>query len=143
MAVLVYVLVVLLSMVALLVVINPSGPVHSVFTVTGTSTALLNSTVQVRITLVPIGQIGLTGLLLTFTEIGTGTVISTKNESKYNYRFILYSNLHCKTTSIVLLYIAEPTVTVQVYRPESDKLRFLMERVVPVVTSSTSSLIHL
>ena len=62
----------------MLVVINPSGPVHTVFTVTRTSTAGLNSTVHVRVTLAPMGQIGLTGLLLMVTKIGAGTVINKK-----------------------------------------------------------------
>ena len=57
----------------MLVVINPSGPVHTVFTVTGTFTEGLNSTVQVRVTLDPIGRIGLTGSLVRTTEFGFGT----------------------------------------------------------------------
>ena len=51
----------------------PTGPTHTVFTVIGTSTAGLSSTVQVRVTLEPIGQIGLYWLLVTLTEYGTGT----------------------------------------------------------------------
>ena len=38
---------------AVLAVINPAGPVHVVFTVTGTSTEGLNSIVQVRVTELP------------------------------------------------------------------------------------------
>ena len=57
----------------MLVVINPAGPVHTVFTVTGRSTAGLKSTVQVRVTVDPTGRIGLTGTLVIFTEVGAGT----------------------------------------------------------------------
>ena len=56
-----------------------SGPVHTVFTVTGTSTDGLNSTVQVRITLAdPIGRTanGLAWSLVTCTEAGAGTKCS-------------------------------------------------------------------
>ena len=53
--------------------VTPSGPVHTVFTITGTSTAGLNSTVQVRVTFDLTGRTGLTGLLVTLTEVGTGT----------------------------------------------------------------------
>ena len=50
-----------------------SGPVHTVFTVTGTSTDGFNFTVQVRVTLAdPTGWTGLTGSLNTIT-MGTGT----------------------------------------------------------------------
>ena len=48
----------------------PSGPVHSVFTVTGTSTAELNSTVQVRVTLEP--AITPSGAMI-ITPVGAGT----------------------------------------------------------------------
>ena len=61
---------------AVLVVINPFGPVHTVLTVTRTSTAGLNSTVQVRVTSDPTGRIGLTGSLVTVTEDGAGTVLT-------------------------------------------------------------------
>ena len=58
----------------MLVVINPAGPVHTVFTVTGTSTAGLNSTVHVRVTLGNTkGCMGLTGSLVIVTEFGGGT----------------------------------------------------------------------
>ena len=60
---------------AVLVFINPFGPVHTVLTVTGTSTAGLNSTVQVRVTSDPTGWIGLIGSLVTVTEVGAGTVL--------------------------------------------------------------------
>ena len=53
----------------------PSGPLHIMFTVTGTSIALLNSTVQVRVTLaVPIGRMGLVGTLVMLMDTGAGTV---------------------------------------------------------------------
>ena len=51
-----------------------SSVVHTVFTVTGTSTAGLNSTAQVRVTLDPKGGIGLGMLLDSITEVGAGTV---------------------------------------------------------------------
>ena len=53
--------------------VAPSGPVHTVLTVTGTSTAGLNSTVQVRVISDPTGRMGLTGSLVTITEVGSGT----------------------------------------------------------------------
>ena len=52
----------------MVVVINPAGPVHTVFTVTGTSTAGLNITVQVRVTADPTAMV----LLVIVTE----TIIS-------------------------------------------------------------------
>jgi hypothetical protein len=56
-------------------ILNPSGPLHIAFTVTGTSTASLNSIVQVKVTLaVPIGRIGLAGTLVMLTDIGAETV---------------------------------------------------------------------
>ena len=58
----------------MLVVINTAGPVHTVFTITGTSTTGLNSTVQVRVTSDPTGWMGLTGSL-EITTIGIGTGI--------------------------------------------------------------------
>ena len=56
-------------------VMNPAGLVNTVFTVTGTSTAGLNSrvTVQVRVTSDPKGGIGLGMLLDSITEVGAGT----------------------------------------------------------------------
>ena len=53
--------------------VTPAGPVHSVFTVTRTFTTGLNSTVQVRVTVDPTGRMGLTGSLVTVTEVGAGT----------------------------------------------------------------------
>ena len=49
------------------------GPVNIVFTVTDTSTDELNTTVQVKVTVDPIGWMGLAGLLVTLTEVGAGT----------------------------------------------------------------------
>ena len=62
-----------------------SGPVHTVFTVTGTSTAGLNSTVQVRVTSDPTGRMGLTGLLVTFTEVGAETAWRQEEMEIENY----------------------------------------------------------
>ena len=53
--------------------VAPAGPVHTVFTVTGTSTDELNSTVQVRATSVPAVMIpGGLLVILTFEGVGTG-----------------------------------------------------------------------
>jgi hypothetical protein len=53
---------------------NPASVVNTVFTATGTSTAGLNSTAQVRVTSDPKeGGIGLRILLDNITEIGAGT----------------------------------------------------------------------
>jgi hypothetical protein len=53
-----------------LVVINPAGPVHSVTTVTAISTIGLNSTAQVTVVADPTGRIGLSGTLVTVTDVG-------------------------------------------------------------------------
>ena len=57
----------------MLVVVNPCGVVNAVFTVTGTSTAGLNSTAQVRVTLDPKGGIGLGKFADKIIEAGAGT----------------------------------------------------------------------
>ena len=68
---------------AVLVVINPAGPVHTVVTVTGrsTSTAELNTTVQImiRVTVDLIGRMGLTGSLVIDMLFGAGTIKLTCN----------------------------------------------------------------
>ena len=53
---------------AVALLINPAGPVHTVFTVTGTSTAELKTTVQVGVTADPTVMVPL--LMATF---GVGT----------------------------------------------------------------------
>ena len=74
-------------------VLNPAGPVHTVFTVTGISTAGLNLTVQVRVILDPIGQIGLGMLLITVTEDGAGTILCNKliilNHNRHSIHVII------------------------------------------------------
>ena len=72
--------------VLLLIDISPFGPVHTVFTTTETSTAGLNTTMQVRVTLDPIGRMGFDLLLVTATEDGDGT----KGES--NSVILLFNN---------------------------------------------------
>ena len=64
--------------------ITSAGPVHSVLTVTGTSTAGLNSTVQVRVTLAP--AITPSGAVIV-TAVGAGT------EGRENYKKILQMNM--------------------------------------------------
>ena len=54
-------------------IVTPYGPLHTVFTVNGTSTAGLSSTVQVRVILDPIGRMGLE-MLLSVTRDGAGTI---------------------------------------------------------------------
>ena len=54
--------------------IVPSGRVHTVVTCTAMSTAGFNLTMQVSVTLEPIGWIGFGLLLITSTEAGGGTV---------------------------------------------------------------------
>ena len=58
---------------AVLARMNPSGVVNTVLTVTGISTAGLNSTAQVRVTSDPKGGMGLGMLLDNDTEVGAGT----------------------------------------------------------------------
>ena len=67
---------------AVVIFINPAGPVHTVVTFTGTSTAGLNITVQVRVISEGAGQIGLAGLLVMLTEVGAGTA---ENNVHYCY----------------------------------------------------------
>ena len=55
-------------------IVNSSGVVNTVLTVTGTSTAGLNSTAQVRVTLDPKGGTGLGMPLDSIKEVGAGTV---------------------------------------------------------------------
>ena len=59
---------------AVVVVINPAGPVHTVVTVTGTSTAGSKSTAQLRLTSDPTGRMGEAGNLVICTEFGAGAV---------------------------------------------------------------------
>ena len=65
---------------------NPAGVKNIVFTVTGTSTAGLNSTAQVRVTLGPKGGMGLGMLLDNITEVGAGTA---KYQTEIAYQNIL------------------------------------------------------
>ena len=58
---------------AVLVRMNPSSVVNTVFTVTGISTAGLNSTAQVRVIADPKGGMGLGMLLESVTEVAAGT----------------------------------------------------------------------
>ena len=51
----------------------PAGSISRTFTVTGTSTAGLNSTVQVRVTYDPRARMGLIRSLVTIIEVGDGT----------------------------------------------------------------------
>ena len=69
---------------AILAVKYPSGPVHTVFTVTGTSTDGLNSTVQARVTELP--AVMTDGLLMMLT-VGAGTgkeKMYTVNQARFN-----------------------------------------------------------
>ena len=69
----------------------PAGSVSRTFTVTGTSTARLNSTVQIRVTSDPTGQIGLTGSLETITVgLGTGKM---RNSFNYHRKQTLFLSL--------------------------------------------------
>ena len=56
----------------MLAVMNPSGPVHTVLTVTETSTAGLNSTAHIR-TLEDPTIMELSKSLMTLTTLGSGT----------------------------------------------------------------------
>ena len=58
----------------MLVRVNPAGVVNTVFTVTGTFTAELSSTAQVRVISDPKGGMGLGMLLDSVTEVGAGTI---------------------------------------------------------------------
>ena len=52
--------------------VTPAGPVHTVFTATGTSTDESNTTVQVRVTELPEGMAPV-GLLV-MLRVGVGTI---------------------------------------------------------------------
>lgn len=62
-----------------LILINPLGPVHVVFTVTETSTTGLTFIVQVSIMLDPTDLIGLDSLLVTVTIAREGESGTIKN----------------------------------------------------------------
>ena len=66
----------------MLVCLNPAGPLYAVVTVTGTFTNVLSSTLQVMIRIIsdPTGQVGLTGALVTFTDVGGGTAKCQRRE---------------------------------------------------------------
>ena len=66
----------------MLVCLNPAGPLHVVVTVTGTFTNVLSSTLQVMIRIIsdPTGQVGLTGALVTFTDVGGGGTAKCQRE---------------------------------------------------------------
>ena len=59
-------------MLVLSVTIIPDGPIHSVVTVSGISTIVLNSMVQVTLAADPTGRTGLSGTLVIVT-LGDGT----------------------------------------------------------------------
>ena len=67
----------------MLVRVNPSSVVNTVLTVTGTSTAGLNSTAQVRVTSDPKGGMGLGMLLDSIIEVGVGTALQDNEEVVY------------------------------------------------------------
>ena len=94
--------------------ITSAGPVHSVFTVTGASTAGLNSTVQVRMTLAP--AITLNGAV-TVTAVGAGTG-GEKNYSKDPMHAKKFFKI-LQSTSTLLLFSTTtlPTVARHVYVP--------------------------
>ena len=80
----------------MLVVINPAGPVHTVVTVTGTSTAGLNSTVQVKIgedpdiiIMEPIGGV-------TVTVMGAGTEAQETTWTQNQFTESEFMTLLCK-----------------------------------------------
>ena len=60
----------------MLLAVNPLGPVHTVLTITGTSTAGLNftCTTQVRLTPDPMGRTGLGVADLHITEVEPETI---------------------------------------------------------------------
>ena len=96
MAVLVYLIRFIISG-SLVESITPSGPVHTVLTVTGTSTAGLNTTVQVRVTSDPTGRIGEAGILVIFIELGAGTI---ERRDAWGYPMVIsLLYVHCIVTS--------------------------------------------
>ena len=66
-------------------IVNPVGLVNTVLTVTGTSTAGLNSTAQVRVTSNPKGGMGLGMLLDSAIEVGAGTANNYDRNGISNY----------------------------------------------------------
>ena len=62
---------------AIVFLLKLSGPIHTVFTVTGMSMDGLNSTVQVIVTVVALGRTVIeVWSLVTLTEVGAGTKIN-------------------------------------------------------------------
>ena len=85
---------------AVLVVINPAGPVTTVFSVSDIPSTGLNSTMQVRVTLDPTGRMGLTWSLETDTDNGAGT-----GEKKVFNVTRYHSGTKVVTIIIILLYL--------------------------------------
>ena len=77
--------------------VTPSGPVHIVVTVTGTSTAGSKSTVQVRVTSDPTGHTGLAGSLLT-TTVGSDAT----NRMKLTVATVVDKNSHAQSSCVQL-----------------------------------------
>ena len=78
--------------------VTPAGPVHSVFTVTGTSTDGLNSTVQVRVTEPPGGMTPVGLLVILRIGVGTREEKCNVNELKvhdYMYMEFIHVDSQC------------------------------------------------
>ena len=83
---------------ALFAVINPAGPVHTVLTVTGTSTNGLSTTMQVRVTVAnPTGRIASVRLLVTLTDARSGTI--------YKEQSLTAVHVHKSTYSVRLHFV--------------------------------------
>ena len=123
------------------IIVTPAsaGPVHSVFTVTGTFTAGFNSTMQVRVTVDPMGWIGLDGLGTIVTDEGVGTIIvyMCKEDVFDGYVDHAPACNNCVIKPILLFMVIFSAsvntvlviVTLQLYFPASDSLRGEKERV--------------
>ena len=93
---------------AVLAVMNPSGPVHTVFTITGTSTDGLNCTVQVKMTELPADMAD--GLLVMLT-VGAGT--GEENNQTDSVHLVVNHSL-CTVTISVSVSTSPPTTALHV-----------------------------
>ena len=130
--------------------IVPSGPVHTVLIVTGTSTAGFNSAVQVRVN-DDSDKIGVSlGELECRLTVCSGTVISIQTCMHQNRKIYILEMLTSKDWLLVFatgsLVISELAVTWQMYCPASDSRRGEKERLSesnPTCVSVPLFLVHL
>ena len=92
------------------------GPVHTVFTVTGTSTAGLNSTVQVRVTLDP-DKMGLDELKVRLTldwrALDLVNIIIQPPTMLQNTHYICIHIVLCRSSINIIIYFLHSTIFIR------------------------------